>query len=253
MLLAGSQLLTEEEVLKDGKEDHLGLYLENAECKKVELYLVPRDETGAVNLHRPYIDRVKLSIDGQEYTRIVDVFDCWYESGSMPFAQLHYPFENKETFDKNYPADFIAEGMDQTRGWFYSLINLGVGLFGKAPYKHVIVNGVVLAEGGEKMSKSKKNYTDPRELIEKFGIDAIRYFLLSSPVIKGESVEFADKSVDEVYKKVIQRLENVLSLYEMNVPQDVVRSASSSDVLNAWIISRVQEMARNIILQLLQS
>lgn len=242
MLLAGSQLLTEEEVLKDGKEDHLGLYLENAECKKVELYLVPRDETGAVNLHRPYIDRVKLSIDGQEYTRIVDVFDCWYESGSMPFAQLHYPFENKETFDKNYPADFIAEGMDQTRGWFYSLINLGVGLFGKAPYKHVIVNGVVLAEGGEKMSKSKKNYTDPRELIEKFGIDAIRYFLLSSPVIKGESVEFADKSVDEVYKKVIQRLENVLSLYEMNVPQDVVRSASSSDVLNAWIISRVHEV-----------
>lgn len=244
MIFAGATLTTEEELIHDDEQAGAKLYPGNAEVRKLELSLVPRDETGAVNLHRPYIDEVELLIDGKEYKRIVDVFDCWYESGSMPFAQLHYPFENKALFDKNYPADFIAEGMDQTRGWFYSLINLGVGLFDKAPYKHVIVNGTVLAEGGEKMSKSKKNYTDPLELVEKFGVDAVRYFLLSSPVIKGESVEFADKSVEEVYKKVIQRLENVLSLYEMNKKSSVPNVVVAENVLDRWILSRVHELVK---------
>ncbi len=245
MIFAGATLTTEEELIHDDEREGAKLYPGNAEVRKLELSLVPRDETGAVNLHRPYIDEVELLIDGKEYKRIVDVFDCWYESGSMPFAQLHYPFENKALFDKNYPADFIAEGMDQTRGWFYSLINLGVGLFDKAPYKHVIVNGTILAEGGEKMSKSKKNYTDPLELVEKFGVDAVRYFLLSSPVIKGESVEFADKSVEEVYKKVIQRLENVLSLYEMNKPSLITSVTKGRNVLDRWILSRVHELVRD--------
>ncbi|MBP6888387.1 MAG: class I tRNA ligase family protein [Candidatus Pacebacteria bacterium] len=245
MLFAGAALITEEELIHDDEKEGAKLYPGNAEVRKLELSLVPRDETGAVNLHRPYIDEVVLEIDGKEYKRIVDVFDCWYESGSMPFAQLHYPFENKELFDKNFPADFIAEGMDQTRGWFYSLINLSVGLFGKAPYKHVIVNGTVLAEGGEKMSKSKKNYTDPLELVEKFGVDAVRYFLLSSPVIKGESVEFVDKSVEEVYKKVIQRLENVLSLYEMNKKSVVVNYSIGENVLDRWILSRIHELVKD--------
>ncbi len=245
MIFAGAALTTEEELIHDDEHGGAKLYPGNAEVRKLDLSLVPRDETGAINLHRPYIDDVVLEIDGKEYKRVVDVFDCWYESGSMPFAQLHYPFENKELFDKNFPADFIAEGMDQTRGWFYSLINLSVGLFGKAPYKHVIVNGTVLAEGGEKMSKSKKNYTDPLELVEKFGVDAVRYFLLSSPVIKGESVEFADKSVEEIYKKVIQRLENVLSLYEMNMEGKVEKIGKGKNVLDRWILSRVHEVVRD--------
>lgn len=245
MIFAGATLTTEEELIHDDEHEGAKLYPGNAEVRKLELSLVPRDETGAINLHRPYIDDVILEIDGKEYKRVVDVFDCWYESGSMPFASLHYPFENKELFDKNFPADFIAEGMDQTRGWFYSLINLSVGLFGKAPYKHVIVNGTVLAEGGEKMSKSKKNYTDPLELVEKFGVDAVRYFLLSSPVIKGESVEFSDKSVEEVYKKVIQRLENVLSLYEMNKEGKVEKISEGKNVLDRWILSRVHEVVRD--------
>ncbi len=245
MIFAGATLTTEEELIHDDEHEGAKLYPGNAEVRKLELSLVPRDETGAINLHRPYIDEVILEIDGKEYKRVVDVFDCWYESGSMPFASLHYPFENKELFDKNFPADFIAEGMDQTRGWFYSLINLSVGLFGKAPYKHVIVNGTVLAEGGEKMSKSKKNYTDPLELVEKFGVDAVRYFLLSSPVIKGESVEFSDKSVEEVYKKVIQRLENVLSLYEMNKESKVEKVSRGKNVLDRWILSRVHEVVRD--------
>lgn len=242
MMIAGASLCTEEQVLLDESREHTEMYLKNNEVRKLDFYKVPRDETGAVNLHRPYIDEVELEIDGKRYRRIGDVFDCWFESGSMPFAQLHYPFENKDIFDKNFPADFIAEGLDQTRGWFYSLINLGVGLFGRAPYKHVIVNGLVMAESGLKLSKSEKNYTDPMELVAQYGADSVRYFLLSSPVVKGENVQFSDKGVEDVYKKVIQRLENVLSLYEMNKGGACVPSVSSSAVLDRWMVSRTHEV-----------
>lgn len=219
-----------------------GNWLLNAEPQKIIPKMVPRDETGALNLHRPYIDEVKLSIDGEIYTRIPDVFDCWFESGSMPFASLHYPFENKEIFDKNYPADFIAESMDQTRGWFYSLINLGVGLFDRAPYKHVICNGLINGADGLKLSKSLHNYTDPMFLIEKFGADAFRYYMMASPIIKGESVNFKDSDLEDVYKRIILRMDNVLSLYEMNSSGKVEMRSDSEDVLDRWIISRVHEV-----------
>lgn len=243
MMFSGGELITEEEVLRDEKEVITTLYLGNAEVRKLNLKIIPRDETGAVNLHRPYIDQVEM-IDskGGAMRRIPDVFDCWFESGSMPFASLHYPFENKHVFDKNYPAQFIAEGMDQTRGWFYSLINLGVGLFGKAPYEHVIVNGLVLASTGVKLSKSEKNYTDPMELVKKFGADAMRYALLSSPVVKGENLQFDDDLIEEVYKKCISRLENVVTLYEMNAIGTVVPGVSSTDILDKWMISRVHQL-----------
>jgi isoleucyl-tRNA synthetase len=242
MMFTGGELLTQEEVVHDEKAVITTLYLGNAEIRKLNLHLVPRDETGAVNLHRPYIDEIELEIKGKTYKRIPDVFDCWFESGSMPFASVHYPFENKKIFDKNYPADFIAEGVDQTRGWFYSLINLGVGLFDKAPYKHVIVNGFVLTESGVKLSKSEKNYTDPMELVEKYGADAMRYALLSSPVVKGENLQFSDDNVSDIYKKCISRLENVVALYEMNKPEGVVPKDSSEDVLDRWMIARVHEL-----------
>lgn len=246
MMFAGGELLTEEEVLQDEKEVITALYLGNAEVRKLDLKIVPRDETGAVNLHRPYIDEVILTDSkGGEMKRIGDVFDCWFESGSMPFASLHYPFENKHLFDKNYPAQFIAEGMDQTRGWFYSLINLGVGLFDKAPYQHVIVNGLVLASSGVKLSKSEKNYTDPMELVEKYGADAMRYALLSSPVVKGENLQFDDDSISDVYKKCISRLENVVTLYEMNEPELVTPSSSSDNVLDAWMLARTDELIKD--------
>jgi isoleucyl-tRNA synthetase len=177
--------------------------------------------------------------------RIPDVFDCWFESGSMPFASVHYPFENKGIFDASYPADFIAESMDQTRGWFYSLINLGVGLFDKAPYKHVICNGLINAVDGKKLSKSLGNYTDPMELIEKYGADSFRYYLMSSPVIKGENVNFNDKDLEDIYKKCIGRLENVVTLYEMNKGETVELSTSSENVLDVWMISRVHELVRD--------
>ncbi len=244
MMFAGGELITEEEVVADDKAVITSLYLGNAEVRKLNLKLVPRDETGAVNLHRPYIDVIELEVEGKTYKRIGDVFDCWFESGSMPFAQLHYPFENKKTFDKNYPADFIAEGLDQTRGWFYSLINLGVGLFDKAPYKHVIVNGLVLSDSGVKLSKSEKNYTDPMELVEKYGADALRLALLSSPVVKGENLLFSDENVSDVYKKNISRLENVVTLYQMNKDTEYATSAESKHVLDVWMISRIHELVK---------
>jgi isoleucyl-tRNA synthetase len=245
MMFAGGELLTEEEVLEDERAVITTLYLGNAEVRKLNLSIVPRDETGAVNLHRPYIDEVTMrDSKGEPMKRIPDVFDCWFESGSMPFASLHYPFENKHVFGKNYPADFIAEGVDQTRGWFYSLINLGVALFDRAPYKHVIVNGLVLASSGLKLSKSEKNYTDPMVLVEKYGADAMRYALLSSPVVKGENLQFDDENISEVYKKCISRLENVIQLYEMNKSSDVVASKNSTNVLDMWMLSRVHELVQ---------
>ncbi len=237
---AEAGLWTDEEIRAD-KDEAAELNVRNGTLIEIPVLMVPRDESGAVNVHRPHIDKVTLSIDGEIYTRIPDVFDCWYESGSMPYASLHFPFENKETFAKNFPADFIAEGLDQTRGWFYSLINLGVGVFDKAPYRHVIVNGMVLAGDGQKMSKSEKNFTDPLDLIEKYGADAIRYFLLSSPVVKGENMQFRDKDVEDVSKKLIGRLENVVALYSMNVAGDVKTSNTSENVLDKWMLARLKQ------------
>ena len=230
-----------------------GLYninLKNGEIKNINVYNLPRDESGQINLHRPHIDKVILKdSEGNDMKLIGDVFDCWFESGSMPFASLHYPFENVDIFEKNFPADFIAEGVDQTRGWFYSLINLGVGLFDKVPFKNVIVNGHILAKGGEKLSKSLNNFSDPMLLVEKFGADAMRYALVNSPAMRGEAVEFSDELVGEVYKKNIQRLENVFDFYEMYntglspiLPAGEGENTPPQNILDKWILIRLQEV-----------
>ncbi len=240
MMICGAGLITEEQLIQDELEHDPKLYPKNAELRKVDYKVVPRDETGAINLHKPYIDKTILKDSrGVDMKIIGDVFDCWFESGSMPYGQLHYPFENKKVFEENFPAEFIAEGLDQTRGWFYSLINLGVGLFEKAPYKHVIVNGLVMAEDGSKMSKSQKNYTDPLALVEKFGADALRYALLASPLVKGENTPFGDSLVEEVYKKNIQRLENVVEFYKMYSDLPHEASRSSKNILDIWMISNL--------------
>jgi isoleucyl-tRNA synthetase len=223
--------------------------LGNAELRELVAYDLPRDTEGKLNLHRPHIDKIVLKdSEGGEMKRILDVFDCWYESGSMPFASIHYPFENKEVFDKNFPAELIAEGLDQTRGWFYSLINLGVGLFDKAPYKNVIVNGIINAKDGQKMSKSQKNYTDPMEVVEKYGADALRYALLSTPLVRGESVSFGDEYVDEASKKVVQRFENVVDFYALYTNSNVIASSESKNVLDQWMLARVSETLARVTL-----
>jgi len=218
-------------------------YFKNAEVRPLPFVPVPHNDNYALDYHRPYIDEIDLFDNGVKLERVPDVFDCWFESGSMPYAQHHYPFScDAETFAKqNFPAQFIAEGLDQTRGWFYSLIVLGVALFGKSPYENVIVNGLVLAEDGKKMSKSLRNYPDPMDLANRVGVDAMRYYLLSAPIMRGEDLNFSEKEVLEVQRKNIGRLHNVLAMYEM-FADGIKPAADSAHVLDRWIISRLNEL-----------
>ncbi|MCR4330649.1 MAG: class I tRNA ligase family protein, partial [Patescibacteria group bacterium] len=208
----------------------------------------------ALDLHRPFIDELTFSCScGGQMKRVPEVFDCWFESGSMPFAQFHYPFENKKEFEDNFPADFIAEGLDQTRGWFYTLLVLGMGLFGKSPYKNVVVNGTILAEDGQKMSKRLKNYPDPMEVVAKYGADSVRYYVLSSPVMRAEDLRFGEKGVDEIYKKLILRLNNVCTFYETyksdlkQVPEGKgQKHLESKNVLDRWITERLNQLITEV-------
>ena len=221
-------------------------FIPNGHLEDLNFKPYPHSEHG-LDFHRPYIDEIvyKCSDEcGGEMKRIPDVFDCWYESGSMPFASLHYPFENKELFDKNFPADFIAEGLDQTRGWFYSLLNLSVGLFDKASFKQVVVNGLTMAGDGKKMSKKDKNYTNPMDLVEKYGADSLRFALVNSPLVRGENTAFPDSLVDEASKKLVQRLENVYSFYEMYKDDSILPNNTSQNVLDHYIRSRLNETIR---------
>lgn len=221
-------------------------YMDNAEVLQIPFTRMPHNDFYALDFHRPYIDDVELyDHDGTKLERVKDVFDCWFESGSMPYAQNHYPFENLDIFDgKNnvgFPAQFIAESVDQTRGWFYSMMVLGVALFGKSPFEHVITNGLVLAEDGKKMSKSLQNYPDPMLIANTIGADSMRFYLLSSSIIRGEDLNFSEKGVKELERKNIGRLHNVLAMYEMFKDKTESRS-DSVHVLDLWIISRLNEL-----------
>ncbi len=194
------------------------------------------------DLHKHRIDSITFQKNGKTYQRIPEVLDCWFESGSMPYAQRHYPFENTETFQNEFPAEFIAEGQDQTRGWFYTLMVLSTALFGKPPFKHVIVNGIILAEDGQKMSKRLKNYPDPWELFDKYGVDALRYYLMSSPVVRAEQCNLDEKGVKEALQKVVMIITNVVSLYEMYAKAEFLTKedhVKSEDILDQWIMSRL--------------
>ena len=218
-------------------------FMKNAEVQALPFTPMPHNDDFALDYHRPYIDDIVLYEGETKLVRVPDVFDCWFESGSMPYGQHHYPFSCDEgTFAKqNFPAQFIAEGLDQTRGWFYSLIVLGTALFGKSPYENVIVNGLVLAEDGKKMSKSLRNYPDPMELADRVGADAMRYYLLSSPIMRGEDLNFSEKEVLELQRKNIGRLHNVLAMYEM-FADGTKPTADSTNVLDRWIVSRLNQL-----------
>ncbi|MEX0931708.1 MAG: class I tRNA ligase family protein [Candidatus Paceibacterota bacterium] len=216
-------------------------FVETGSVNKISFARLPVNESFETDLHRPYIDEIELTAkDGTKLKRVPEVFDCWVESGSMPFASRGYVGKALPDFDPNtgvgFPADFIAEGQDQTRGWFYSLIVLGVALFGKSPFKNVVVNGVVLAGDGQKMSKRLKNYPDPMEVVETYGMDALRLYFLGSPLVKAEDVSFSEKGVDEVMKKNIGRLENVVMFYQM-FSADAEATTESPHVLDRWIVS----------------
>ena len=177
---------------ESGKTRVVGSYAELKELSGVELD----------DYHRPWIDDVKFTIDGEEYIRVDKVMDSWFEAGSMPFAQFHYPFENKEKFEENFPGDFIVEYIGQVRAWFYYMHAMSVALFGENSFKNVIVTGNVAGNDGRKMSKSYGNYTDPNELMDKFSADSLRFLLLSSPLLNGEDFALQDKEVGDVARKL---------------------------------------------------
>jgi len=202
---------------------------------------------GKIDLHKDFVDKIKIKNEkGEEMTRIPDVFDCWFESGSMPYAQFHYPFENKELFEKSFPADFIAEGLDQTRGWFYTLQVLGTALFKKSPFKNVLVNGLILAEDGKKMSKKLQNYPDPTLLLEKYGVDTLRFYLLGSSVMNADNFNFSEKGVEEVYKKVLMLLNNVSNFYSLYDHIKIKPKLDSKNIMDKWIVSRLNKTMKNI-------
>ncbi len=228
-----------------------GKRYDNAEVRELPFVPMPHNDDYELDLHRPYIDDFEiLDTDGTRLERIPDVFDCWFESGSMPYAETHYPFENLDIFnpetDKRFPADFIAESIDQTRGWFYSLMVLGVALFDKAPYRHVITNGLVLAEDGKKMSKKLQNYPDPMELADDVGVDSMRFYLLSSSIIKGEDLNFSEKEVRELQRKNLGRLHNVFLMYEMFNSNEDDAYSDSEHILDRWILARLNELVSEI-------
>jgi len=171
------------------------------------------------DLHKHVVDKITFACRKckGEMKRIPDVIDCWFESGSMPYAQMHYPFENKKKFEANFPAEFIAEGVDQTRTWFYYLHAIATGIKGSHAFKNVVVNGIVLAEDGKKMSKRLKNYPDPMEVMEKYGADLLRYYLCASPVMKADNISFSEKDMVE-QTRFFNILLNVLSFYKMFAP-----------------------------------
>ncbi|KAH8484228.1 hypothetical protein H0E87_028603 [Populus deltoides] len=210
------------------------------------------------DLHRHNIDHITIpSSRGPEFgvlRRVEDVFDCWFESGSMPYAYIHYPFENVELFEKNFPGHFVAEGLDQTRGWFYTLMVLSTALFGKPAFRNLICNGLVLAEDGKKMSKSLKNYPSPMEVINDYGADALRLYLINSPVVRAETLRFKKEGVFSVVKDVFLPWYNAYRFLVQNAkrleveglapftPIDAGTLQNSSNVLDQWINSATQSL-----------
>jgi isoleucyl-tRNA synthetase len=198
-----------------------------------------------IDLHKDYLDKVSLEVDGEIYERIPEVLDCWFESGSMPFAQFHYPFENKKFFEDNFPAQFVVEYIAQTRTWFYYMMALSAILFDKIPFENVLTTGTILAEDGEKMSKSKKNFPDPKLIIDKYGVDALRFYLLQSPVMNADNFNFSEKGVEEISKKVMLLLYNINNFYSMYKTKKEL-SKEKLKLIDSWILNRLTETGSKV-------
>ncbi|WFD00751.1 isoleucine--tRNA ligase [Malassezia yamatoensis] len=210
--------------------------------------------TGITDLHRDHIDPITIPSEKGKGTlhRVEEVFDCWFESGSMPYAQAHYPFENQEKFENSFPADFISEGLDQTRGWFYTLLILGTHLFDTAPWKNLIVSGLVLAADGKKMSKSLRNFPDPALVIDKYGADAVRMYMINSPIVRAENLRFREDGVKDMIASVFLPWLNSFRFFLAQVVllkkehgidfQFDHKAALSDNVMDRWILARCQSL-----------
>jgi isoleucyl-tRNA synthetase len=222
-------------------------YLEKGIPEKLRFEVLPHNADFELDYHLPYIDQVQLIDEhGDALTRISEVVDCWVESGSMPFAEYHYPFEDKDNFEKRAPGDFVSEYIGQTRAWFYYMHAISVELFDRAAFKNVVTTGTILASDGNKLSKSKKNYTDPYILFDRFSADAFRYYLMSSVLMQAEDLTFRDDEVKEIQNRVVNMLRNVLTFYALfrdEVPES--NTEKSTNVLDTWILSRLAEVIQN--------
>jgi len=203
------------------------------------------------DLHKHFVDDITFPCScGGTMKRIPEVLDCWFESGAMPYAQNHYPFENREWFETNFPADFISEGLDQTRGWFYTLLILAVALFDSPAFKNVVVSGLVLSEDGKKMSKSERNYTDPVDVINSFGADALRLFLMYSSVVKAEDLRYSDEGVKEVLKSIIIPIWNAYSFFVTYANIDNIAPSgppkNPENPLDRWILSEAERLVSEV-------
>ncbi len=237
------------EKIKEQEKDFK--YFKTGEIRELNFIPTPHNKNYELDFHRPYIDEIKFEcICGGEMTRIDEVLDCWFESGSMPFAQDHYPFENPNWKKNNFPAGFVAEYIGQTRTWFYYSHIISSMIFNHAPYKNVVTTGTLRTEDGQKMSKSKNNYPDPWIFIDKYGVDALRLYLMSSPLMKGEDANFSEKSVQEISSKIIGRLFNTLVFYELYRDKEAELCAgkekSSNNILDQWILFRLNKLESEI-------
>ncbi|KKS42279.1 MAG: Isoleucine-tRNA ligase [Candidatus Gottesmanbacteria bacterium GW2011_GWB1_43_11] len=213
----------------------------------------PRQVEKLTDIHREYLDDLEVWVDGAKTIkgkRVPEVFDCWIESGSMPYASLHYPFANEQTFKNSHPAQFIAEYIAQTRAWFYTLHVMSVGLFDKHTFENAVTTGTILAEDGTKMSKSKKNFPDPTLLFEKYGVDALRFYLMSSVVMKGENLNFSEAQVKELFQKTVQLLWNTFSFYKLyaqdNYQIKALDQLEITQVLDKWIVSKTHSLIKSV-------
>lgn len=216
-----------------------------ASVAQISFGLLPWNDAYELDLHRPYTDNlVLIGDDGEEYTRIPEVVDCWVESGSMPFAEYHYPFENTAEFEQRAPGDFIAEYIAQTRTWFYYMHAMGVLLFNRLAFRTVVSTGTILAADGEKISKSKRNYTDPLALIDQYGADAMRLFLMSSPVMQAEDLRFRDEDVRDAHNRTIQILWNTFKFFDLYQKDfdGTTDAYASAHVLDRWILALLERL-----------
>jgi isoleucyl-tRNA synthetase len=234
----------------DHDDNHIEVF---GSCDQLE----QRSGRKFADLHKHFVDDVVFTCSRCKGSmkRVTEVFDCWFESGSMPYAQLHYPFENKDRFESTFPADFIAEGLDQTRGWFYTLSVLSSALFDRPAFKNVVVNGIICDETGKKMSKRHRNYTPPAELLDKYGADAARLYMVNSPILRGEDLIFSDKGVVETIRAVILPLWNAQSFlttyaeadgWKPNDKNMTGQAPTVSAEMDRWIISRVHTMIQEV-------
>lgn len=219
-----------------------------AELKKYSVTPLPE----VTDLHREYVDDLKVWVDDERTeagTRIKDVFDCWIESGGMPYASVHYPFENKAKFESRYPAQYIVEYIAQTRAWFYTLHVMSVALFGKPAFENAVTTGTILAEDGTKMSKSKKNYPDVNLLIDKYGVDSLRLYLMSSVVMKADNLSFSEQSVDDIRKNVMNIWWNIYVYYQtcaQPVSDSSFRISDLSNPLDKWLLSKIEGLTQAV-------